>query len=50
MIPQLAGIKYISLETYRKDGRPVNTPVWFIELKDKINVRTYTNFGKIKSL
>ena len=50
MISQLAGIKYISLETYRKDGRPVNTPVWFIDFKDKIYVRTDVNSGKIKRL
>lgn len=48
MISQLTGIKYINLETYRKDGRTVRTPVWFIDFRDRIYIRTDANSGKIK--
>ena len=30
-ISTLRGEKYISLATFRKDGREVATPVWFVE-------------------
>lgn len=49
----LTGEKYISLETYRKDGQGVRTPVWFVE-EDKgeggsvVYVRTSDDTGKYK--
>ena len=42
--------KYLSLETYRKNGAPVQTPVWFVIHKDAIHVVTRKNTGKIKRL
>lgn len=48
----LVGEKYINLETYRKNGQGVRTPVWFVE-RDKDNgsvlyVRTSDDTGKYK--
>jgi hypothetical protein len=31
--------RYLALTTYRRDGRPVTTPVWFVALDGKIYVR-----------
>ena len=42
--------KYISLETYRKNGIPVRTPVWFVILDNTIHVVTREDTGKIKRL
>jgi uncharacterized protein len=48
---QFAGEKYINLETYRKNGRGVRTPVWFIEGDDGIlYVRTSDDSGKYKRI
>ena len=47
---QFNNSKYINLETLRKNGIPVKTPVWFI-MKDKtFFVVTRSNTGKIKRL
>ena len=48
----LIGEKYINLETYRKNGQRVRTPVWFVE-RDKddggvLYVRTSDDTGKYK--
>ena len=42
--------KYISLETYRKNGQPVQTPVWFVVKEDLIYVVTRSKTGKVKRL
>lgn len=51
-ISVLSGNGYISLETYRRNGQPVATPVWFtIDHNNKvIYVITRTETGKIKRL
>ncbi|MEZ0395779.1 MAG: PPOX class F420-dependent oxidoreductase [Anaerolineales bacterium] len=41
---------YLSLETYRKNGEPMRTPVWFVRDGDKIYIRTVANSGKVKRL
>ena len=46
----LSGHKYINLETYRKDGSGVITPVWFAIENGKILVVTRTGTGKVKRL
>ena len=50
----LAGEKYINLETYRKDGRGVRTPVWFVESgsgdSSTLYVRTSDDTGKYKRI
>ena len=48
----LAGEKYINLETYRKNGQGVRTPVWFVEMINGdvsvLYVRTSDDTGKYK--
>jgi uncharacterized protein len=47
---QFDGEKYLNLETYRKDGRAVRTPVWFVESDDLLYVRTSDDTGKYKRI
>lgn len=49
-LSQLAGEKYISIETYRKSGQPVRTPVWFAESGGILYVRTSDDTGKYKRI
>jgi len=48
----LSGQAYINLETYRRNGQPVATPVWFtIDYNNKmVYVVTRTETGKVKRL
>jgi hypothetical protein len=39
---------YINLETYRKTGEAMRTPVWFIEENRIIFIRTLAESGKVK--
>ncbi len=48
--PSLSGEKYIVLETYKKNGEAVRTPVWFVEDDGTVYVRTGTKTGKMKRL
>ncbi|HEY6536608.1 MAG TPA: PPOX class F420-dependent oxidoreductase [Candidatus Nitrosocosmicus sp.] len=47
---QFNNAKYINLETYRKSGTAVRTPVWFINEGKTFFVVTRANTGKIKRL
>lgn len=52
---QLAGHRYISLETFRKSGEGVKTPVWFAETSVEapaplLYVYTIGNSGKAKRI
>jgi uncharacterized protein len=49
-LSQFAGEKYINLETYRKNGQGVRTPVWFVESDDILYVRTSDDTGKYKRI
>lgn len=48
--PGFSKHKYVSLETYRKNGRGVPTPVWFVESGNRLYVSTPASSGKIKRL
>ena len=48
--PQIAGQKYISLKTFRKNGLGVPTPVWFGEQDGKLYVMTRGTMGKAKRI
>jgi uncharacterized protein len=50
MLPQFQGEKVISLETYRRNGQPVRTPVWFLEENGILYVHTDDNTGKAKRI
>jgi PPOX class probable F420-dependent enzyme len=40
--------RYIALTTFRRDGRPVTTPVWAASLGDKLYVVTAMSTGKAR--
>ena len=42
--------KYLSLTTYRRDGSPVSTPVWFVEEGGRLFVTTGADSYKAKRL
>jgi len=42
--------RYLSLTTYRRDGRPVATPVWFVQAEGRLLVVTDGNSGKVKRI
>ena len=49
-LDQFLDQKYINLETYKKDGTSVRTPVWFVIDNDLIYVITRDSTGKVKRL
>lgn len=49
-LEELAKHKYINLETYRKNGQPVSTPVWFMIDNGLVYVVTSADTGKAKRL
>jgi uncharacterized protein len=42
--------KYLCLETYKKNGQAVKTPVWFVISDEVIYVATAESSGKVKRL
>ena len=44
------GQKYLCLETYKKNGQGVKTPVWFVISDGVIYVATAESSGKVKRL
>jgi len=42
--------KYLNLETFRKNGMGVRTPVWFVQEGDTLYVRTIADSGKVKRI
>jgi len=42
--------KYLSLTTYKRDGTPVSTPVWFVEDGGRLFVTTAADSFKAKRL
>ena len=49
-ISRFQGEKVISLETYRRNGEPVRTPVWFLEENGILYVHTDDSTGKVKRI
>jgi uncharacterized protein len=49
-LSRFEGEKVISLETYRRNGEPVRTPVWFLELNGVIYVHTDDSTGKVRRI
>ncbi len=50
-MPIAADEKYVLFTTYRRDGRPVSTPVWWVELGDgSFGFWTSSASGKAKRL
>ena len=42
--------KYLNLESVKRDGTPVQTPVWFAEEHGILYVYTLANAGKVKRI
>ena len=42
--------KQLSLETYKRDNTPVQTPVWFVIDNDQLYITTRETTGKVKRL
>lgn len=49
-LSQFQGENVISLETYRRNGEPVRTPVWFLEENGTLYVHTSDSTGKVKRI
>jgi uncharacterized protein len=47
---QLKDQKYLNLETFRKNGAGVKTPVWFVQEGEILFIRTIANSGKVKRI
>lgn len=46
----LANQKYLRLTTFKRDGTPVGTPVWFVQDAARLLVWTFPTAGKVKRL
>jgi PPOX class probable F420-dependent enzyme len=50
MLAEFEGKKYLQLETYRRNGQPVRTTVWFVADNPLLYVRTNSKSGKAKRI
>ena len=48
--PTFQSHQYINLETFRKNGQGVKTPVWFAQEGDALYIWTQANSGKAKRI
>ncbi len=49
-LEQFDGQDYLNLQTVRRNGQDVNTPVWFVRQGDLFYVRTIANSAKVKRI
>ncbi|MFI5981897.1 PPOX class F420-dependent oxidoreductase [Streptomyces sp. NPDC051555] len=49
-LEELARSRYVSLTTYRKDGTPVATPVWFVVDGGEVYIWTKSDTWKVKRI
>src|SRR5213083_2116862 len=49
-LSQFAGEKYLNLETYRKNGKAVATPVWFAQNGSVLYIYSLADAGKVKRI
>ena len=42
--------QYLNIETFRKNGQGVKTPVWFVQDGETLRVWTYAGSGKVKRI
>ena len=47
---QFENQNYLNIETFRRNGQGVRTPVWFVEDGGEIFIRTGANSGKVKRI
>ncbi len=49
-LARFAGHKYLNLETFRRNGAGVRTPVWFAEKDGELLLYTLADSGKVKRI
>jgi uncharacterized protein len=49
-LSQISSFKYINIETFKKNGSAVRTPIWFIVYERVIFFRTDSKSGKVKRI
>ena len=49
-LEQFSKKKYLNLETFRKSGESMQTPVWFVQAGETIYIQTVANSGKVKRI
>ena len=49
-LAQFANQQYLNLGSYKRDGSPVQTPVWFAEDDGTLYIYTLANAGKVKRI
>ncbi len=49
-LAQFAGHRYLNLESYRKSGAAVRTPLWFAEEEGVLYVYSVADAGKVKRI
>jgi PPOX class probable F420-dependent enzyme len=49
-IEQFKKQKYLNLETFRRNGESMKTPVWFVLDDEILYVQTVANSGKVKRI
>jgi hypothetical protein len=47
---QFENQNYLNIETYRRNGQGVRTPVWFVDDGEAFYIRTGANSGKMKRI
>lgn len=49
-LDQFVNQKYLNLETYRKSGAAIATPVWFAQDGDQLYIYSLAEAGKVKRI
>jgi PPOX class probable F420-dependent enzyme len=49
-LAQFSQQNYLNIESFRKNGLSVKTPVWFVQDGDMLYVRTIAGSGKVKRI
>ena len=49
-LAQFTGRRYLNLESYRRTGVPVRTPLWFAEEGGALYVYSWADSGKVKRI
>jgi len=50
LLAQFENQDYLNLQTLRRDGQSVNTPVWFVLKAETIFIRTIATSSKVKRI
>ena len=48
VLEKFANQPYLNLETFRRNGDSMHTPVWFVQDGQKLYIRTMAESGKVK--